>query len=467
MTSPEAAVPLHDLDAEMSVLGSMLLSERAAEEILPMLKDEHFYRPAHREIYRAMRQLVMDSKAIDLLTLRAELQARGKLGDVGGVDYLYQIAEMVPSAANAVHYATIVLDMATLRALEDAGREIVHIAREEDGSVKEKVDASEQKLFLVSADKLGKQFTTVVELAKEYFVDIDRLYETGEPQMGTACGFSDLDEVTTGYYGGNLIIVAARPAMGKTSFALSMVSHIARQGKGAVAVFSLEMSDKEVVRRMISMESQVPAQMLKRPDLSTRDYERLVDGAERLYDLPIFIDDSSDIKPLELKAKCRRLKASHGLSLVVVDYLQLMRTDRRNDNRVQEISEIARALKATAKDLDVPVVALAQLNRGVETRENKRPVLSDIRESGSIEAEADLVMMLYRDAYYQRSRGDVFSDAGDPLAAEEAEVIIAKHRNGPVGTVVLGFQPSLARWVSLTREDVERYWRRQKANTEE
>ncbi|MCW5940809.1 MAG: replicative DNA helicase [Fimbriimonadaceae bacterium] len=458
MRNPEAGVPLHDLEAEMSVLGSMLLSERATEEIVTMLKDEHFYRPAHREIFRAMRQLVQDSKAIDLLTLRNELQQRQKLSEVGGVDYLYQIAEMVPSAANAIHYANIVLDMATLRALEDAGRDIVGLARGDEGSVKEKVDRAEQQVFLVSSDRLGKYFESVRDLAKDYFVDIDRLYETGVPQLGTQTDFPDLDRVTTGLYPGNLIIIAARPAMGKTSFVLSLAVNIAKLKQGNVAFFSLEMSDKELVRRMIAMESGIPAQALKRPELSHRDYEKLVDGAERLYDLPIYIDDSSDVKPLELKAKCRRLKANGGLALVVVDYLQLMKTDRRNDNRVQEISEIARMLKATSKDLEVPVIALSQLNRGVESRENKRPLLSDIRESGSIEAEADIVMMLYRDSYYANKDRD-FHDDLDPLTAEAAEVIIAKHRNGPVGTVVLGFRPGVAQWVSLRREDVDAYWK--------
>jgi replicative DNA helicase len=446
----EDLVPLHSLEAEMSTLGSMILSDRAAEEIVTILEDHDFYRPAHKEIFRSIRQLVNNSRPIDLVTLKNELIAREKLYEVGGEDYLIQIAEFVPSAANASHYAQIVLDKSTLRRLEHAGRDIIGTVREaDDASADDKVDKAEQLVFEVGRRRLGSQFQHVSSLAKEFFIDIDNIIETGEPLVGITSGFSDLDRMTTGFYGGDMIIVGARPSMGKTSLALDFALAAARERKGAVAIFSLEMSGIQLVRRMVSMVSGVSSHALKGPNISPDTYRKLADACEHLYSLPIHIDDASDVSPLEMRGKCRRLKAEAGLALIVVDYLQLMRGSRRTENRTQEISEIARAIKAMAKELNVPVVALSQLNRGVETREEKRPVLSDIRESGSIEAEADLVMLLYRDAYYKAKEEKREIDM-DPDNVEEAEVIIAKHRNGPTGKVILGFQPSYARYRLLT-----------------
>lgn len=446
--------PLYSVEAEMSTLGSMLLSERASEEIVSIVTDEDFYNPAHREIFRAMRQLLNNSKPIDLVTLKNELTAREKYVDVGGDDYLMQIAEMVPSAANATYYAQIVLDKATLRRLESAGRDIVHTVHDNDGSpADDKVDKAEQLVFEVGRKRLGKYFQHVRTLAKEFFVDVDNIIESGKPLIGVPSGFTDLDRMTTGFYPGDLVIVGARPSMGKTALVLDLALNVAssREKYGNVAVFSLEMSSIQLVRRMVSMISGVSSGVLKSPNISVDQYKRLADGCERLYGLPIYIDDSSDVTPLEMRGKCRRLKADGGLALIVVDYLQLMRSSRRTENRVQEISDVARSLKAMAKELEVPVIALSQLNRGVEARDDKRPVLSDIRESGSIEAEADVVMLLYRDAYYkakEENRGVDF----DPDNVEEAEVIIAKHRNGPTGKVILGFQPAYARYRNLFRE---------------
>lgn len=446
----EELVPLHSLEAEMSTLGSMILSDRAAEEIVTILEDVDFYRPAHQEIFRAMRQLVNNSRPIDLVTLRNELVAREKLYEVGGEDYLIQIAEYVPSAANANHYAQIVLDKATMRRLERAGREIIGIVREaDDASADDKVDKAEQAVFEVGKKRLGSYFTPVSSLAKEFFIDVDNIIESGEPLVGITSGFSDLDKMTTGFYGGDMVIVGARPSMGKTSLALDFALAAARERKGAVAIFSLEMSGLQLVRRMVSMVSGVNGHALKSPNISADTYRKLADACEHLYSLPIHIDDASDVTPLEMRGKCRRLKAEQGLSLVMIDYLQLMRGSRKTENRTQEISDIARAIKAMAKELKVPVIALSQLNRGVETRDDKRPVLSDIRESGSIEAEADLVMLLYRDAYYKAKEEKRDVDF-DPDNVEEAEIIIAKHRNGPTGKVILGFQPAYARYRLLS-----------------
>lgn len=434
----------------MSVLGAMVLREQSGEEVLGVIGEEDFYVPAHREIFKAMRALMNSNRPIDLVTVKLELIERGTLSQVGGEDYLVQLAEFVPSPASAVHYASIVQDKATLRRLEAAGQEIVKVVHEGDGDSDDKLDTAESIIFEVGNARIGKDFIEVKSLAKDFMVDMDTLVETGEPILGVSSGFIDLDRMTTGFYGGDFVIVAARPSMGKTSLVLNMALNVARREAGNVAVFSLEMSGKQLARRIASMISGVSSHVLKRSDLSTDSYRKLADACEVMYDLPVFIDESSDISGLEMRAKCRRLKRDGGLSLVLVDYLQLMRGSRRNENRVQEISEIARSLKGMAKELDVPVIALSQLNRAVESRENKRPQLSDIRESGSIEAEADLVMFIYRDDYYKaRENPEEFAVDTNPDRVEESEIIIAKHRNGPVGTIKLGFQPSYARFVNL------------------
>jgi len=441
--------PIRSIEAEMCALGTMLLSERAAEEVVNILGPDDFYQPSHKTIFNAIRQLISNNKPVDLVTLRDELTARSQLQQVGGVDYLIQVMESVPSAANAASYAKIVLDKATMRRLEDAGRQIVSVVRDSEiVDADDKVDKAEQLVFEVGRRRLGKDFQHIQGLAKEFFLDVDHIIETGEPMIGTSTGFYDLDNLTTGFYPGDFIIVAARPSMGKTALVLNFALNVARRNIGNVAVFSLEMSGQQLVRRLVSMISGVSSGVLKRSSLSESDYQKLADACELLYNLPIYIDDSSDVSGMEMRGKCRRLKQDGGLSLVLVDYLQLMRSSKRTENRVQEISEIARSLKALAKELQVPVIALSQLNRSVESRDNKRPMLSDIRESGSIEAEADLVMFIYRDQYYKEKEQVVEADH-DPDRVEEAEIIIAKHRNGPTGKIVLGFQPQYARFTNL------------------
>mgnify|MGYP000912594730 CR=1 FL=1 len=459
---PEDFVPPQNIEAEMCALGSMILSERAAEELVTILSEEDLYVPAHREIFKVITQLLRNSKAIDLVTVKNELVARDRLSQVGGVEYLIQLAESVPSAANSKYYAGIVQDKATLRRLEEAGHEIIKLVHDPENDADTKVNDAESLVFEVGRKRLGKYFSPVKLLANEFFADVDQLLETGQPILGTQSGFTDLDKITTGFYGGDFVIVAARPAMGKTSLVLNFALNVARLAAGGVAVFSLEMSGKQLVRRMISTLAQVPMHALKQSDLSNQDYVKLTDACEELYSLPIFIDDSSDISPLEMRGKCRRLKAEHGLSLVVVDYLQLMRGSRKTENRTQEISDIARALKSMAKELDVPVIALSQLNRGVESRDNKRPMLSDIRESGSIEAEADMVMFIYREDYYRRKETAKLELTSHD-AADVAELIIGKHRNGPTGTVLLGFQPAYTRFTLLDEESKMEYYRRSKA----
>lgn len=448
---PDLAPP-HDIEAEMCALGAMMLSERAAEEIATRLREDDYYRPAHRDIHNAAVHLIAERKAVDLVTLRNELKARGLLERVGGEDYLIQIAESVPSAANAAHYAQIILENAILRRLQETGAAIVDLVREPSLSPEEKLDRAEQLLFEIGRQRLGRQFESARSLAQSLFEDIGHLFDTGQPKLGIPSGFYDLDKVTGGFFGGHLGIIAARPGMGKTSFVLGIALHAARQKKGAVAIFSLEMSGRELVQRLVSMISGVSTSAMRRPNLSAEEFDKLADGCEELYGLPIYIDDSSVIAPLEMRGKCRRLMQQEGLALVIVDYLQLMRSSRRTENRTQEIAEIARALKALAKELDVPVLALSQLSRKPEDRTDKRPYLSDLRESGSIEAEADIVMFIHREDYYKRGEEELPAAPEDPDAVQEAEIIIAKHRSGPTRTIFLGFRPSCTKFLNLKRD---------------
>ncbi len=447
----EGFIPPHSVEAEMCALGAMVLSERAREQVREILTEEDFYRPAHRTIFSVMTALIDGGRAVDLMTVKSELQDRGVLTTVGGVDYLIQIAESVPSAANAVDYSEIVRDKATLRRLEEAGHKIVKVVHGTDTNAKDKVDEAERLVHEISRRENKNSFISVKDATRSFREDVDNLFETGTPILGHPSGFYDLDSMTGGLYGSDLTIVAARPAMGKTAFVLGIGQQVAAQGKGAVAVFSLEMSAKQLVRRMVSSRSQLSMSVLQKPNLSGDDYERLIDACEQLYSLPLYVDDNSEIASYEMRSKCRRLQSEQGLSLIIVDYLQLMKANRKTENRVQEVSEIARSLKSLSKELDVPVVALSQLSRTVEQRPDKRPMLSDIRESGSIEAEADLVMFIYRDSYYKAKEEGAMQEEWNPDSVEEAEIIIAKHRNGPTGKVMLGFQPSYARFVNLKR----------------
>jgi replicative DNA helicase len=444
----EALVPLHSVDAEMSTLGSMILKEQAAEEVFGILTEDEFYLPAHRQIFRAMRDLTAENKPIDLVSLKIALLAKGVLGSVGGEDYLIQLAEFVPSAANAAFYANTVLDKALVRRLNTAGHGIVKVAQEADGDADDKIDEAERMIFEVGNKRLGRDFMDMQVLTRNYMMDVDTLMETNTPILGTRSGIWDLDDLTTGFYGGDFIIIAARPSMGKTSLVLRMAQFVAEKERKSVAIFSLEMGAHQLARRFASMISQVSPSVLKKPDLRIDQYKKLVDACETMYELPIYIDESSDISAIEMRGKCRRLKREHGLGLIIVDYLQLMKGNKRTENRVQEISDIARSLKSMAKELDVPVIALSQLNRAVESRDNKRPQLSDIRESGSIEAEADLVMFIYRDDYY-KDREHPEEANTDPERVEVAELLIAKHRNGPTGTVKVAFMPGYAKFENL------------------
>lgn len=440
--------PLHNIEAEMAALGATILKESAAEKVFATLQPDDFYLPHHQTIFTALMQLANASKPLELLTLKNELNERGKLAEIGGEDYLIQVAESVSSAANAQHYADIVAEKATLRRMNNAGHEIIEIVGDPDLDAREVVDRCETVVFNVGNARKGRDMTHAKQVARDLMIDMDTLIETGVPHMGMPTGFYDFDAMTNGLEGGQLIIVAGRPSMGKTACVLKIAVNVAKRSPGAVAIFSLEMSTREVGKRLASLISGVSSSVLKKTDLNASAYRSIADACEIMYELPIWIDEMSDINALEVKGKCRRVKRENGLSLVIVDYLQLMRGHRKTENRVQEVSDIARSLKALAKDLDVPVIALSQLNRSVENRENKRPQLADLRESGSIEAEADLVCFLYRDDYY-KARENPEEANTDPDRIEIAEFIVAKHRSGPIGTVKLAFMPTTANFENV------------------
>lgn len=448
-------LPPSDEEAEAAALGSMLISEEAAGRLVSMLHERDFYNPLHREVFKAMLAVSHAMKQIDVVTVKSELLARGTLDKVGGTEFLIQLAESVPSAANSEYYAQIVIDMAVLRGLQAAGHDIVKIVHDPELDVQQKVDRSERCVFDVAQRRLGRDFVRLGDAANELFHhELVPSYESGQAPHGLTTGFSSLDSVLTGFYPGNLIILAARPAVGKTSLALAFAMNAAKETGGTVVIFSMEMSMMEVARRIICTEAKVDSSVLRRPNLPHSVADDLASAVNSVEKLNVYVDDTGDLSPFEMRAKCRRLQAVTGdLSLVVVDYLQLMRPPSKAENRTQQISEIARSLKNFAKELDVPIVALSQLSRGVEHRRDKRPLMSDLRESGSIEADADVVMLMYREDYYKRGEAkpeDLEDDAPiqpvDPTKPVAVEVHIAKNRNGATAVKVLHFTPAHTRF---------------------
>lgn len=441
----------------MAVLGSMFLSPTAAEEVLELLEPSDFYRPAHATMFSAMRRLAEQHMPVDLTTVHDELAASGKLAEVGGQGALIEIAGYVPSPANAHYYAMIVQDRSTMRRLEKAGRDVIGMARDPgESNAAERVNQAEQAIYEVGKRRLGSYFESVGHLSTGLLHELDDIYTSGQAKEGLVSKFDELDSRLNGLNGTDLIIAAARPGMGKTSLMLDLALRAAEQERGNVAFFSLEMGSEQITKRLVSMTCGVNAFKLKTPADVGANYDAVVDAVSKLVTLPIMIDSTSGITPLEMRGKCRRLRNEGGLALVLVDYLQLMQSSRRSENRVQEISEIARSLKAMAKELNVPVIAGSQLNRGVEARDDKRPQLGDLRESGSIEAEADIVMLLYRQDYYDQKDADYEEDY-NPDRVYPAEINVAKNRNGGTGVAVLGFQSTYTRFRNLTPEDIELY----------
>ncbi len=444
-----ARVPPQSLEAEQATLGAMLLERTAIEKACELLRPEDFYREAHKLIFQAASDLADRNEPVDLTTLAAELESRGQLEQAGGRPYLASLLDAVPTAAHVEYYARIIEEKAILRRLIGAGTEIVEECFGEVESAEEVVDRAEAAVLSVAQRRSTRYFTPIRPLLDEAMDRIDYLHYHQRDATGLTTGLKSLDEITTGLQKSDLIIVAARPSMGKTSLCVNIAVHVAMHEKVPVAVFSLEMSKEQLALRIIQSEARIDSRRLRSGHLSEEQWRRMTEGINRVWDAPIFIDDTPGISAMEMRGKARRLKAEqNGLGLVVVDYLQLMRWHGRVENRNQEISEIARSLKNLARELEVPVMALSQLSRAVERREDKRPILSDLRESGSIEAEADLVMMLYRPSYYKYEKAgeepEEQEEGGE--AADETELIVAKHRNGPTGTLNLIFLKDYARF---------------------
>jgi len=432
--------PPQNIEAEKAVLGAMLIKREAITEAQEMLRAEDFYREAHRIVYGAIETLFTQNEAVDIVTLTEELRKEQMLDKVGGISFVTDLANTVPTAANLAYHAKIVQEKAELRRLIDAATEIAGKAYEDSEEVADIMDDAEKKILAVASRQGGGAFEPMKNIVMRTFERINVLYESKGGLTGLSSGFKDLDKLTAGLQKSDLILVAARPSMGKTAFTLNIASYVGLHG-GNVAFFSLEMSKEQLMQRMLCSEGGIDASRLRTGQLDEVEWNKLVGVADRMSRAPIYIDDTAGITVMELRSKARRLKAEHGLDLIIIDYLQLMqgRASKNSDNRQQEISEISRSLKALARELDVPVIALSQLSRSVESRQIKKPMLSDLRESGSLEQDADIVMFLYREDYYDK----------DTENKNITEIIVAKHRNGPVDSVQLFFQKEYTKFRDL------------------
>ena len=424
-------VPPHNVEAEQAVLGGIFFRNNVFHTLADTLSADDFYLPAHRTLFTAFLELYRKNAPIDLVATAAYLKDRGELENVGGAAYLAELAQTVVSGANAEYYATIVRDKALQRSLIDACSDIIGNCFDASRPIETLLDESEQIVFSISERTSGKAFKSSKELINRVFEDLTRRMERKEQVTGVTTGYNRLDQMTAGLQPSDLIVLAARPSMGKTAFALNMAMRAAVQDNVPVAIFSLEMSMDQLMMRMLCAWGKVDLGHLRRGYLDSEEWYRLYNAADVLGQAPIYIDDTPALSPLELRARTRRLKAESGVGLVMVDYLQLMRGSRRTDSREQEISEISRSLKSLAKELDIPVIALSQLNRKLEERTDKRPLLSDLRESGAIEQDADVIMFIYRDEVYHKQPDNPHKGT--------AEIIIGKQRNGPIGTALLAF----------------------------
>lgn len=445
-------LPPQNLEAEMSVLGGVLLENEALNRALEFLTTDDFYRASHRKIFKALISLSEKSEPADLVTLTAALKDRKELEDVGGSTYLATLVDYVPTAANIVYYCKLVKEKSVARKLIEASTEIATNGYE-GGDMDIILDRAEKAIFEISENRSRPSFFPVKDILKDTFKTIEKLYDRKELVTGVPTGYHDLDKMTAGMQAGDLVIIAGRPSMGKTAFALNVVEYATAHASTKVpaVVFSLEMSKESLVQRMLCSVAKVDAGRLRTGHLGESDWPKLTMGAGQLSESPFFIDDTPAISVLELRSKARRLKAEHGLGLIVVDYLQLMRGSN-TENRQQEISEISRSLKALAKELEVPVIALSQLNRSLESRTDRRPMMSDLRESGAIEQDADVIMFVYRDAVYCDAckKRDGSCDQGHE---KDAEIIIGKQRNGPIGSVSLTFRGEFTRFENQARRE--------------
>ncbi|MBP2634761.1 MAG: dnaC [Firmicutes bacterium] len=437
-------VPPQNVEAEQSVLGAMMIEREAISKVVELLRPEDFYREAHRLIFNAMLELFNKNDAVDLVTVVEVLRRDEKLEGAGGIAYVSALANSVPTAANVMYHARIVEEKALLRQLITTATEVAGMGYEANEEVTVIMDKAEKMILEVSNRKAGQEFASIKNIIFDVFDKVSELYSSKGGITGLSTGFKDLDKLTSGLQASDLILIAARPSMGKTAFVLNIAQNVAIKEKQAVAFFSLEMSKEQLVQRMLCAEAPIDAQRLRIGELENNDWDKLVRAADRLAAAPIFIDDTAGITVMEMRSKARRLKIEHNLQLIIIDYLQLMQGSSgssRNENRQQEISEISRSLKALARELKVPVIALSQLSRGVESRQVKKPMLSDLRESGSLEQDADIVAFLYREDYY------------DPETENKniTDVIVAKHRNGPVDSVQLFFHKQFTKFSDLSR----------------
>ncbi|HEY8450532.1 MAG TPA: replicative DNA helicase [Bacillota bacterium] len=433
MTTAFDRVPPQNIEAEQSVLGAMLLDREAAHKVLERLEPDDFYREAHRTIYRAMAELIDQGEAVDTITLTERLRSRKELDQVGGIAYVTALANAVPTAANVEYYARIVEEKSLLRRLITAATDIAREAFEGEENVGTLIDRAEQRIFQIAQGRHTRSHASLRDVLVQTFEQLERLSARKGEVIGVPTGFKKLDEMTTGLHPSELIILAARPSMGKTTLSLNISLHAAKQGI-PVAFFSLEMAREQLALRLLAAEASVNMQRLRTGYVGEEDWSRLTRAASRLTEAPFFIDDTPNISIMELRARARRLKAEHDIGFIVIDYLQLMHTRGRFENRQQEISEISRSLKALARELQVPVLALSQLSRAVEQRQDRKPQLSDLRESGAIEQDADVVLFLW--------------DNPELKETLLVEAIIAKQRNGPTGSIQLVFNRDFGRFAS-------------------
>ncbi len=445
--SEEAAlkVPPQNIEAEQSVLGGILLEPEALSRILEILQEDDFYREGHRKIFFAMVALYQKGTPVDLITLTESLLSRQNLEGIGGASYLTSLTDAIPSAVNIEVYARIVREKAILRRLINITTEIASKCYQFSGEVEDILDQAEKSIFEITAAKITPHIYPLSEVIKDSFQTIEALYERKERISGVPTGFTKLDQLTSGFQPSDLIIIAGRPSMGKTAFALDIARNAATQAEIPAVIFSLEMSRQQLAIRMLCSEARVDSYKLRSGFIGERDWPRLTNAAGLLSEAPIYIDDSPGLTVLQMRAKARRLKSEKGLGLAVVDYLQLMSGRGGSDRREQEISEISRSLKALAKELNIPVVALSQLNRKVEDRTDRRPFMADLRESGAIEQDADVILFIYRDEMYDENSKQKGT----------AEVIIGKQRNGPIGKITLSFINQYTRFENLAGDDGE------------
>ena len=435
-------VPPHDEDAEQAVLGSMLTGNDAVMAAVEVLKEGAFYREDNKIIYQAILNLYSKSEPIDIITLKDELESMGKFEQVGGFEYLASLPDKVPTTANVQKYIKIVEEKSVLRNLIKTANEIIELGYNPTEDVEDIMDGAEKKIFDIMQSKNTKSYTPIKDVLVESFTNLEKLYNQKQHVTGVPTQFYDLDDKTAGLHGSELILVAARPAMGKTAFALNIATNAALRANVPVAIFSLEMSKDQLVNRMLCSEAMVDSNKVRTGKLDEEDWTKLAEAIGPLSEAGVYIDDTPGISVMEIRTKCRKLKMEKNIGLVVIDYLQLISgSNKRNGSREQEISEISRSLKVLAKELNVPVIALSQLSRAVEQRDDHRPMLSDLRESGAIEQDADIVMFLYRDDYYNKESAE----------KDIAEVIIAKQRGGSTGTVKLYWMGNYTKFVNIER----------------